>query len=459
MGIFWYDIDDLMIYGDIVVTSTPPSTLLMEFDYWCELDYGYDFVYVEVANSPAEHYNDWDIVAAYNIDSYVYPWADDDGWIIDEVVDLAATTFLLEEEIEVRLRLVSDGGWEFRGFIVDDMSIPDIGFSDTFDNMNNWCVEDYCLGDFWVYDDVAQEWCINFPAADVVNALVWSTEIMDAYEAYLSFEYYGSLGSSVAKGQISADGGTTWYTMHEFTGTVSGTYHFDLTPWAGNSVLIRFIVEGAGNAGFFCVHDLLISGKEDSSAPVSTIQMSGSINAGWYTTPVQVTITATDTGSGVKEIHYILDGKETVVAGAKATFTVSANGAHNLEFWAVDNTGNVEARHVVPEFRIDTGSPPTVSITGPEPGLYLFGNKLLSMSKVFIIGAFDITATASDAESGVYRVQFELDGDLIGEDTEAPFSVYCAEKHMGAGTITAIAEDFSGNTAEDTLDITYYKFL
>jgi len=30
---------------------------------------------------------------------------------------------------------------------------------------------------------------------------------------------------------------------------------------------------------------------------------------------------------------------------------------------------------------------------------------------------------------------------------------------MGAGTIKVIAEDFSGNTAEDTLDITYYKFL
>jgi len=100
-----------------------------------------------------------------------------------------------------------------------------------------------------------------------------------------------------------------------------------------------------------------------------------------------------------------------------------------------------------------------VAITAPEPGLYLFGNKLLSSSKVFIIGAFTIEATATDAESGVYKVAFYLDGDLIGESTSAPYSAYCAVKHMGAGEIKVVAEDFSMNTAEDTLDVTYYKFL
>jgi hypothetical protein len=30
---------------------------------------------------------------------------------------------------------------------------------------------------------------------------------------------------------------------------------------------------------------------------------------------------------------------------------------------------------------------------------------------------------------------------------------------MGDGTIRVVAEDFAQNTAEDTLDITYYKFL
>ena len=104
-------------------------------------------------------------------------------------------------------------------------------------------------------------------------------------------------------------------------------------------------------------------------------------------------------------------------------------------------------------------SPPTVSLTAPEPGLYLFGIKLLPTSKIIIIGAFIVEATASDAESGIYRLQFYLDGELFAEDTEPPFSVYCAIKHMGAGIIKVVAEDFVHNAAEDTLEITYYNFL
>ena len=107
---------------------------------------------------------------------------------------------------------------------------------------------------------------------------------------------------------------------------------------------------------------------------------------------------------------------------------------------------------------IDTG-PPEVKLIAPEPGLYLFGNKLLPTSKIILIGAFTVEATASDSESGVYRLQFYLDDELFAEDTETPFSVRCAVKHMGAGVIKVIAEDFVLNTAADTLDITYYNFL
>ena len=81
------------------------------------------------------------------------------------------------------------------------------------------------------------------------------------------------------------------------------------------------------------------------------------------------------------------------------------------------------------------------------------------MANVFIIGGFTVQATASDSDSGVYKVEFQLDGTTFGESTSAPYSAYCGLKHTGAGTITAIAEDFTGNTAQDTLAVTYFKFL
>jgi hypothetical protein len=266
--------------------------------------------------------------------------------------------------------------------------------------------------------------------------------------------------------EISPDGGETWYILDKiYKEAGSGEDMYDISAWAGNEILIRFRVDARWEQSNYapmewCIHELSIVGKEDNEPPVTTIQMSGTQpdNAGWYSTPVKVKITATD-DAGMGEIHYILDGQETVVPGYVAEFTVSGNGEHNLEFWGVDATGNEETHHTVPTFRIDAGSPPSVAITAPEPGLYLFGNKLLSSSKVFIIGAFTIEATATDAESGVYKVAFYLDGDLIGESTSAPYSAYCAVKHMGAGTIKVVAEDFSMNSAEDTLDVTYYKFL
>jgi hypothetical protein len=299
-------------------------------------------------------------------------------------------------------------------------------------------------------------------------------------EAYVNWDYAGSnlwqyfgcdvLGATeTATGylEISIDGGDTWFCLDSFTGDSGGDIiedPYDLTPWAGNDILIQFRVEGNDDSvdhRFWCINDVFVAGKTDDTAPTSSATMSGTMKeSGWYTTGVKVTLTATDVGAGMGEIHYILDGSESVVAGDKAEFTVSGNGEHNIEFWAVDAMGNEETPHnVIPTFRIDMGSAPTVQITAPEPGLYLFGNKLLSASKVIIIGAFTAEATASDAESGIYRVQFYLDGDLISEDTEMPFSAYIAEKHMGAGEIKVIAEDFAQNTAEDTLDITYYKFL
>jgi hypothetical protein len=454
----WY-VDNLEITGMVSGGAFPPAFLNMTFDVWYDLDWGYDFVYLEVANCPCDTIDDWTTVAAWTWDSMFYG-GDDDGWYT-ETVNIAHPG--IGEEICVRFRFTSDASWEFRGMKLDDLSIDGIFGPDPMNNLNNWCLDILHYGQFWEYDDVENQWCTDFPAVPVNDGLIWSTEISDAYEAYLAYETEYVLGVNEGLVQISADGGDSWFTLDVLTGTSAGweTYHHNLNYWVGNDVLIRFLAVGLGSSGHWCVKNLQITGKEDDSAPNTQATMTGTMtDAGWYSSSVTVTITATDVGAGMGDIHYILDGVETIVSGETTTFTVSGNGAHNIEYWGVDKVGNEETPHnVIPTFRIDAGSPPSVSITEPTPGLYLFGNKLLSLSKIFIIGAFNIEATASDAESGVYKVQFLLDGDVIAEDTEAPYSAYCAIKHSGAGVIKVVAEDFSGNTAEDTLDITYYKFL
>jgi hypothetical protein len=326
------------------------------------------------------------------------------------------------------------------------------------------CIGCITYGEFW--EQVGpHEFCQYWPSEPIHNAIVWATEIADAYEAYLFGEWEASIppGCTVYV-ELSADGGNNWFIINKQTGSFSTGKTkmpcmdpFDLTPWAGSHILIRVRVENTGGySGFVCIDNFVILGKQDRIAPTASISLSGnSVGPGMYAGPVTVTITATD-DTAMGEIHYILDGTENIVAGDSTTFTVGTDGSHTIEFWAVDKTGN-EGQHQTVTFTIDN-TPPTVAITAPEPGLYLFGNKLLDMSKAFIIGAFTIEATADDTQ-GIAFVKFFLNGEEIGADVTAPYSTYCAVKNMGAATIEAVAEDGVGNSADDSLDVTYYKFL
>jgi hypothetical protein len=176
----------------------------------------------------------------------------------------------------------------------------------------------------------------------------------------------------------------------------------------------------------------------------------------YYSSAVIFKATATDDLSGVAATYYKLDG------GSQQTYSAQVSigtGTHYVEYWSVDNAGNIEVHKFTPTFVVDAGTGPTVTITGPTTGLYLFGNKLIDMAKTIIIGAFTIEATASDVGSGVASVEFFLDGTSIGSDISSPYSILCSAKHMGAGTIKAVARDYADNQGEASLDITYFKFV
>ena len=413
-----------------------------------------------------------------------------DGWWYNAVVDVYVNDVLVINDFDVA---ASEASTTFDVNGGDEVVVEYYTENGYFENEHYWEIIDDWGNVFASYQGVQGDYVPftisetitvptetttmngKFPSEPIDEAIVWSTEIEDAYEAFLTanWEYDLPAGAELTF-EISADDGDNWYIIAHEEGAKSvmpspipGT-PFDLTPWAGNSLLIRVRLINHGvdtNSdgtpdtwydGYVCVNHVAIQGKQDRMAPTTTISLSGnSVGPGMYAGPVTVTINAKD-DHGMGQIHYILDGTENVVNGNKATFTVSEDGDHTIEYWAVDATGN-EGSHGTVSFSIDN-SPPTVSLTAPEPGLYLFGNKLLSMSKPFIIGAFTASATAEDAQ-GVAVVRFLLNGEVVGEDTQAPYDVYIAQKNMGAATLEAVALDGVGNTASDSMDITYYKFL
>jgi hypothetical protein len=184
----------------------------------------------------------------------------------------------------------------------------------------------------------------------------------------------------------------------------------------------------------------------DETPPVTTLVFD-ELNA-------RVTLYANDPGmhaTGVAATYYKIDG------GAQqegTTFTVQ-NGQHTVEYWSVDNAGNEES-HKTATVTVDT-EPPTISITEPTAGIYLLGNKVLSMgSKPICIGKVTIKADASDDGTGVQMVTFDVDGDT-GYATSAPYQYTYRGVKFGSAKATATAYDGKGLTAQDSVDFTIFS--
>ena len=82
------------------------------------------------------------------------------------------------------------------------------------------------------------------------------------------------------------------------------------------------------------------SSGPDTTAPVTTCTLEGTMQGGVYISPVTVTLNATDDNSGVKYTKYRVDtaGWDTYTA----PFTVTNDGAHTVYFYSEDNAGNLE---------------------------------------------------------------------------------------------------------------------
>jgi len=160
-------------------------------------------------------------------------------------------------------------------------------------------------------------------------------------------------------------------------------------------------IAGQGTFGSF-THGFLLSPAvatpPPANPPVTTASLHGKHrnSSGWYTGPVTVTLTATDTGGpGVASTFYTIDG------GAQQTysgpFKITGDGTHTLSFWSVDTSGSAETPNTM-SVMIDTTPPVTTD--------QISGNLTNSG---WYTGTVTITLSATDAISGVARTNAVLD--------------------------------------------------
>ena len=188
--------------------------------------------------------------------------------------------------------------------------------------------------------------------------------------------------------------------------------------------------------------------SDDTTPPVTTHTLDPAepdgLN-GWYVSDVTVILNATDDMSGVKEIIYEVDGDQGIIKGDSGTFTITKEDDGEdvlVKYWAVDNAGNVEFRN---SFTIDMDqTPPYVEITWDYTGKrppYLF---------IF-------TATATDATSGMERVDFYFNAivqkTVYGPGPEYVWSLLYIPVPSAIFWVTAY--DMAGNMAIDILKPSY----
>jgi hypothetical protein len=118
-----------------------------------------------------------------------------------------------------------------------------------------------------------------------------------------------------------------------------------------------------------------------------------------YNTPATIKLTAGDNagGSGVAATLYRVDNGTVTTGTAPVTSViVSASGTHNLEFWSIDNAGNVESPHKFASFNIDMIAPTT---TSDAVGTYA-GPAVVNLSAIDNTGGSGIAYTYYKIDSG-----------------------------------------------------------
>ncbi|MFF1417671.1 OmpL47-type beta-barrel domain-containing protein [Streptomyces sp. NPDC058280] len=176
---------------------------------------------------------------------------------------------------------------------------------------------------------------------------------------------------------------------------------------------------------------------DDTTAPETSATVSGEKDeAGNYLTMATVTVTASDTGSGVNTIEYAL-GADGAWQPYTAPVMVHETGTHTVRYRAADKAGNAAAEKSVGFTVVE---PPAQDTTAPVTSAAVTGEK--NSNGAFITSA-KVTLTATDADSGVDKTEYSLDG--------GPYLAYTTPvivDRVGYHTLAHRATDKAGNTSQ-----------
>jgi hypothetical protein len=108
------------------------------------------------------------------------------------------------------------------------------------------------------------------------------------------------------------------------------------------------------------------------------------------------------------------------------------------------------------EQAIGDWTPPQVTLNTPAPGnLYVNGQTIMPLpfGATIVLGGLTVGAVASDAGSGMDRVEFYIDGVLVATDIQSPYEFLWDDTALFRHKLSVQAFDQAGNYAGDDMNV------
>ncbi|HEY2818021.1 MAG TPA: Ig-like domain-containing protein [Casimicrobiaceae bacterium] len=176
-----------------------------------------------------------------------------------------------------------------------------------------------------------------------------------------------------------------------------------------------------------------------------TVTVAAPVNGATYSAGANITLTAiaSDSDGTISKVEFYRGGGTLLGTVSTPPYTVVWNnvpaGSYAITAKAYDNK-NGNATSTAVSVSVVANLPPTVTLTAPTDG-----------TSVLAGAAINLSATASDPDGAVARVEFYDGATLLGADTAVPSSFVWTTAAVGAHALTAKAIDNLGAGSQSTV--------
>ena len=226
---------------------------------------------------------------------------------------------------------------------------------------------------------------------------------------------------------FSSTNGSTWTPMGSASVSMNRVVHVGLAV-TSRSVRVNT------NAVFTGVNVTRDSGGENKPPSVS---ITAPAPGATYTAPASITVAAkaADADGSVTKVDFYA-GSKLIGSDSSSPFSVSwsnvPGGRYEISAVAHDNGGAWTPSSPV-QITVSGNQPPSVTLTSPAPNATFAAPATITM-----------TASATDSDGTVSKVEFYAGSTRIGSDSSNPYSVTWTNAPAGSYTLSAKAFDNTG---------------